>query len=345
MSHQTTIKTLAEAEAAAAAAGVVLTPNDRNKIAKIQQAVRDNLSGQEPAVKAGFVEKFNGFYPRFLEFLIGVGEVLLTLSQTMIVAFGIPVTLVLVLIVEQQRVVHGIELFESALALASFAATALVLLNLSLEFLIHYIEQKAGYEAELNQRWSLRIWWENFKYRVGWAEDWIAQELSPAQRFRSLQRLVTFTILALALAGSMKDVIRDTPGAWHEALISIATDSDLLRMSTWLGGLLFAAAAVLAAQGLSRYVAIKCAEILNRMETQASQEAQPGEAETEAAAAQYIMARVAQYQQRQADKREQANPVNFTEQPTSQPVYQMPLIGQTPNGNGNAHNGNGHTGN
>lgn len=314
------ITNLQEAESYAASIGLVLTPADREKIAKLQQADQERIRSITAEKPVGMVDQFNAFYPRFLEFLIGVGEVLLTFSQTLIIAFGVPITLVLLLVVEQQRVVHGIALFEVEGALASFAATALVLLNLALEFLIHYIEQQAHYEPDRARRWSLRIWWKNARYTLGIGNDWIAQELSPAQRFRGLLRLVTFTILALALAGSMREVIANTEGAWHEALISIITESNLSLMTTWLGGLLFAAAAVLAAQGLSRYVAVKCAEILARMQSQATPEQQA----LDTSAVQYIMARAAQYQQRQAAK--DSKSVNFT---LHQPVSM--------NGNGNGH--------
>lgn len=208
------------------------------------------------------MENFNQFYPKFLQSLIYVGELLLTLAQTVIISFGIPLVLVFLLVVEHARIVHGLELFEADTALASFAGWALVLTNLVLEFQVHHLEQKAGYNEASKAQFSLRIWARNLFYIAGFTRNWQERPLSPAHHYRKLLSLVTFTILALALTGSMRTVIEQQQGAWHQAIKTIVTDSSLLEMITWAGGLLFALAAILSAQGLSRYIALRCSEII-----------------------------------------------------------------------------------
>ena len=294
--------TLAQAEAYAAEHGIALTPANRAQIAAAQRAELERLQALEqndqPSKQPGWVDKFNAFYPRFLESLHAASEVLLTLAQTVIVAFGIPATLVLLMVVEHQRVYHGIALFEVDQALASFAGAALVILNLVLEFQIHYVESKSGYTQERERYWSLRIWWSNARYTLGMDDKrqrWAERQKSPATRYRRLLGLVTFSIVALALAGSMHTAIANQPGAWHQALISILTDSSLGEMMTWLGGLLFTAAAVLSAQGLSRYVALRCAEILFSMQDKPNAEKTPSDrhsAQLDGAGAQVVMALV-----------------------------------------------------
>lgn len=211
-----------------------------------------------------WITLFNAHYPAFLRFLAGTSEVLYTTSQTIIVSFGVPVVLGLLLVVEHERVKHGIALFESSAKLADFAAWSIVILNLVLEFTVHHVEATAGYKAAV-QRSSLRLRWQAFKYWGGWNRDWQPIPLSPALRYKKLLKLVTFTILALALAGSMRTTIDAQSGTWHTALKSIATESTLSEMSTWTGGLLFALAAVVGAQGLTAYLAVRVAEITERM--------------------------------------------------------------------------------
>lgn len=280
--NETELTTLADVEAYAAQHGIVLTAKERAQIGTVQRAARDEWEQLHPPVAApppSTVDRFNAFYPKFLRFIVGLGAVLLTLSQTVLTALGVPLVLVVLLIVEHQRVVHGIELFETDKGLASFSAFALVMLNLVLEFLAHYIEHQHGYTPDRENRWSFRIWRQNAAYTVGFGERWTARPLSPAARYKRLLSLVTFSILALALVGSMKSVIDDYDDAWYDALAMIVTESDLLTIMTWLGGLLFAAAAVLSAQGLSRYVALRCVEILAAMhQTEAAQmeQAAPG---------------------------------------------------------------------
>ncbi len=246
------ITSLSDAENYAATHGIRLTATDRDSIAKAQLAEQKRLQmirEQGRTDTNQWVDTFNRVYPRFLEALIGAGEVILTLTQTLIIAFGVPTVLVLLLIVEQQRVVHGITLFETDASLASFAATALVLLNLTLEFTIEYIENRAGFSAETSTKFSLRTWLQQAAYWLGIGRNWNPRTNSPAQRYKQLLRLVTFSILALALAGSMRSVIEQAEGTWLQALGNVMTQSSLAQMMTWLGGLLFAAAAVLAAQG------------------------------------------------------------------------------------------------
>ncbi len=280
-----TPKTLKEAEALAAEHGILLSDREREHITHAQASERARLIATTPIVAPDMAARFNAFYPRLLKFIISLGETLLTFAQTIIVSLGVPVVLVLLLIVEHQRVVHGIMLFERDSGLASFAALALVLLNLVLEFQIHHIEHSAGYIAERDKRWSLWIWLQNAAYTFGAGEAWEVQYLSPAARYKGLLRLVTFSILALALVGSMRAVIETQSGAWYTAIGAIVTQSSLLLLMTWIGGLLFAAAAVLAAQGLSRYVAIRCVEIISAMQTQQSESVDPFAADVDRAGA------------------------------------------------------------
>lgn len=297
------INTLQDAEAYAAAHGVALSPNERRRIADVQAAELARLKALGVAVpQPSFADKWNRFYPKMLEFILSIGETLLTFSQTLIVSLGVPVVLVLLLLVEHQRVVHGISLFEAEAHLASFAAGALVLLNLVLEFQVHHVEHKAGYSEKRAAAWSLRIWWQNVRYKLGVGEAWQERQLSPAQRYRNLLNLVTFSILALALAGSMRSVIDQTAGTWYQALGDIITQSDLSSAMTWLGGLLFAAAAVLSAQGLSRYVAIRCVEIIAAMNTRRVVQDDPYAAALDQAAANVVMAIVTDKMQKRADK-------------------------------------------
>lgn len=308
------IQTIEQAEQYAAQHGLVLSPTDRAKIASIQAAERTRLEQINPARKT-WADRFNEFYPRLLRSVIGTGETILTFSQTIITALGVPVVLVLLLIVEHHRVVEGILLFDPSPAFAGFAAAALVLLNLVLEFQVHYLEHQAGYSEARAQRWSLRIWSRNLAYRLGMGREWREQELSPATRYKRLLRLVTFTILALALVGSMRTIIAETEGAWYTAIVTIASESSLLLMLTWVGGLLFAAAAVLSAQGLSRYVAIRCVEILAQMEAAQQSAVDPHAADVESAGARAAVAIVQEKIAKREERRQAKNPT----QPAAEP--------------------------
>jgi hypothetical protein len=216
-----------------------------------------------------WIEQFNRWYPKFLQAVIGFGEVLITLTQTFLIAFGVPAVLLMLLIVEQQRVYHGVSLFELSPELAQFSAVALVSLNLILELLISYIEQRAEWKEPTKNAFSFKIMGQWIEYMIGRSDSWQARPKSPAIRFRTVLRIVTFSILTLALAGSMQAVIRGTTGNWLEAIRRVIEDSTLLEAATWAGGLMFAIAAVLSAQALSQYVAVKVVEIVSIMQSNA----------------------------------------------------------------------------
>lgn len=189
------------------------------------------------------------------------GAIMLT-GQTLISAFFVIVILVLVLIVEIQRVAHGILLFEQSENLAYLGAFVLVMMLLTLEFVVHYVEAKNDYHEELQTENSFRVWWESVAYFWGWRKDWKPRHKSPAQSIKSYSRLLTSTILALAVAGSMSGAISQVDGNWISGLEQIALQSTLAEIIQWTGGLLFALALVIGTQRLTAYVAQRASETL-----------------------------------------------------------------------------------
>lgn len=209
-----------------------------------------------------------------LDFLLSLGDVLMLVSQTVIVALGVPVVLVLAVVVEQQRVKHGIELFEKDPGLAALGSWVLVVINLVFEFQAHHIEHRAGYKTPEATEFSLRVVWDRLVYMIGFGSAWQARQQSPAKRYYEVGRIVTIAILTLALAGSMREQINEQTGTWYEGLVNVVTKSTLLQMSVWAGGLLFAFAAVMSAQASSRYIATRVVEIRNSMTRRKSAERQ-----------------------------------------------------------------------
>lgn len=269
------VQSIADVEAQAAKLGITLSADDYAAAHKLAEQRRQQLEVEHSTSQttknraAAFVEGFNRFYPKFLTALLGIGDVLITATQTVLIAFGVPILLVMLLFVEQQRVDHGMALFEVTGSLAAFSATVLVLANLVFELLISWKENRAGYVEPSRHEFSFRIWASRLSYMLGRSSEWQPRPKSPAQRFKAVLRIITFTILVLALAGSMRGVIEQTNGNWSAAISYIITQSSLLQAVTWLGGLLFAVAAVLSAQALSQYVAQKVIEIVAIMQSSA----------------------------------------------------------------------------
>lgn len=213
-------------------------------------------------------EAFILYYPKFLTLLVNLSDIVLTIVRTLIVTFGVPVVLVLVMQVEQPRIAHGIEMFDDNKWLAGLAATVLVVLNTILEFLVVYIEDKESYHHPRKRVFSLLVLYEGIMYWLGQREP---RDRSPAVQYEWVLSIVTYSILFLALMGSMKEEMKEYDGEqWGSALGDIITKSDLSSIMTWVSSLIFAFTLVYAVQALSRYVAVHTTSLIKEMHNKAS---------------------------------------------------------------------------
>lgn len=264
-------KTIAEAEEIAARYGITLTAQDYTDMYAVMAERQHQIERQQVVrTKRGWVDKFNQFYPRFLQALLGIGDVLTTGVHTILIAFGVPILLVALMSVEQQRVFFGAMLIDGRESLATGIAWVLVLANLVAELIIHWEEHRKHWKEPTRYEFSVRIAMQQLGYVFGLNTDWMPREKSPAFWARIILRFITITILMLAIAGSMRDAMTTTGGAtWYEALAFIFTRSTLIQMVTWIGGLALAFTFVIAAQGFSQYVAKKVIEIVAIMSSNA----------------------------------------------------------------------------
>lgn len=205
--------------------------------------------------------------PGIMEAAHMVGSAIMVALQTAIAGVGVLLILAGVLVVEVDRVAWGVMVIKDNWPAAMLGATVLVLLLLTLEFVIHYTEARANwYEAQ--QQFSVRLWLQGVGYRLGISSNWQPRAKSPAHAIRSYARLLTMSILALALLGSMRTSIEAAQGAWHVAIVSILTTATLAEFTTWAGGLLYAYALVFGAQRITSYVAVRASEMIATLEAQ-----------------------------------------------------------------------------
>lgn len=216
----------------------------------------------------------NRWINQLIEILFSLSGVLMLLSQTLIVAFGAMVMLVLVAAVEYNRVLHGLEYFEVDGYVASMGAITLVLANLYVEFQIHARAQKDKLsrsddkkEAAKKFKPSLRLYWSNVMYFLGIGKSWKAQQVTGVRRYENLATITTMAIITLALIGSMKQSIMNVGDrTWHDGIKHIVEQSTLAELSTWVAGIVFTFFAVAAARGLARFIAERVEEVKRDME-------------------------------------------------------------------------------
>jgi hypothetical protein len=221
--------------------------------------------------KLTLIDRFNKNYPKILTFIDGFSGVTFSFLKTIITSIGLLIVLILLLVVEVNRVKFGVAYFEVVSTLAFFSAVVLVMANVLIEFQIHYIEAKGNYTKPAKSAFSLRLTFESLKYRLGIGEDWTPKSVSPADTFITVQKIVTITIMALAFAGSMRsDVLTYEGLAWYDAIGELFS-SDLNTVLTWFGGFLFTLSAVFSAQIIARYIAEQASSIETNIKKQAVQ--------------------------------------------------------------------------
>jgi len=326
--------TVEAVEAAAAKAGITLTAEDYAIADSAAAARRQTLeaeaaqSARQKDGAAAWVDRFNTLFPRVIKALIAAGDVAMAVIQAVIIAVGAPFALALLMIVEQQRLLHGVGLFEIHGSLAALGAWVLVLLNLIFEFLIAHAERRAGWTEPPKHVFSFRIVARRLAYLFG-AGQWAERQASPAQRFRAGLKLVTAAILILAFAGSMTALIKAAEGQWLTALVNVFTNSTLLEFCAWAGGLIFTLAVVVGAQILARYVSERVAEVQGVLEGEGRKDAAALAAAIGATRAAVLLARL---KERQAERRNAARvapalggggmPEGYTLVKIAEPAYQ-----------------------
>lgn len=325
------IRTMKDAERHAAQAGVTLTASEREKIAALQNAERERLKVTQAKKERWTWEWFNGMYAGVLETILHLQDLLQAGARTLIVGFGITAILVIALVVEQQRLVEGVLLFEKSHEIAERAAWFLVLLNAALEFVIFYEDNRRGWQSDNRQVWSLKIAVNNLRYRFGIGDDWTERKHPPSFWARQMLRLITWVVLALALFGSMKEEMAAHANNYLAALGTILTQSTLLEMATWLSGFLFALAAVRGAQGTARYLAARTAEVTEELKAQRTNN-NTDESAVDAVAIDYIMAKLAKQEAKERAKAERKTDAQVID---AEPVTAG--NGHTSGGNGTPH--------
>lgn len=255
-----------DVERYAAQMGITFTKSDQSRIYSAEAGTRerlDRLAKLESEREKSDAELALLETPKQIKAIEMRSMRFFAFVQAAFTTYGVGVILALVAVVEVFRVAHGIELFEVSTILAYAGAFTLVLLNLTTEFIITYVEAKTGYEQPTRSDFSFVTVWRRLRYVVGSVPDgerWQAKEKSPAHTYKSFVRLLTVGILFLAVAGSMKGAIEQATGTWYDALWLILTQSSLLDMMVWVSGLVFAIIVVLGAQHLTRYIAHKAGE-------------------------------------------------------------------------------------
>lgn len=209
----------------------------------------------------GIFEKFELYFPHFLDVLTKINDVFLTLLRTLILTVGIPAILIAIMYVEIPRVSKGIQFFEENIRFADMSALVLVLTNKVVEFLIVYQNRKYGWPDSIKYSFSIRV----FLRRIT-AFFFGKQRKSPAYRYESISSLVLWSILILALLGSMRSAIHSVDGmTWYTGIEHILVASSLGEIIAWIGGLFFAFTLVTTDQGIANYISIYTADVLVKM--------------------------------------------------------------------------------
>lgn len=202
------------------------------------------------------VDSFIERYPALQDGVVKLGNWTMAVIKLFAVNGLISVIMFAALIAETSRVVVGLTAIEASPFLAVLISIVAVASVFFLSFARYYIEREANHVEEVKYKWSLRLFAQNWRYRLGLGgEKWKEIKTTPAQSIIAAQRLITFAVIITALYGSMAHTIARHEGTWMQALVSIVRDSTLQEFSGWVIGLLITFAIALIATTSSQFVA------------------------------------------------------------------------------------------
>jgi hypothetical protein len=222
--------------------------------------------------RRSWLERFEAAYPLVIGGMMNAGNVVMTLAQTVIISFGMLFILVALMLVEQVGIQDGLIRVMTDGSVAAFAAFAVVCTNLVIDLSIVYIEHKERYKRPPKMQWSLRLFADSLRYRLGYDERWKARRQSPAQQFINARMTITFVIFVVALGGRMKTSIESAgmganglPITAGESIHRLLYESSLSDMMDWLIGTTFTMWSVFAVQNFTHYMAVKVADIQDEL--------------------------------------------------------------------------------
>jgi len=199
--------------------------------------------------------------------MITLGDILTVFMQTIIVSFGSLFLLFGLLWVEQNAVSHGINMFEVNTQYAGVGALVLVLVNFSVKFWevhadVSTADQRKRYVPKKQYAFSLKLFFGDVAYWLGIGKRWQKRELPASYAFSTVRKVATNAIMILAFFGRTHEaVMKVSDTGWQDGIKAIAEKSTLADLLVWIGAVIFTFAAVIAAQRVTQYTAIRVIEI------------------------------------------------------------------------------------
>lgn len=220
---------------------------------------------------------FDLFYPKFLNRISKISNIIYTLIKNILTTIAIPINLAFVLAVEVPRVQAGIETFDENPTHALGGAVVIVLTQMVLEFLIHNIEEANNWHEKEQYRWTLKSLTDSISYFFGIGK--IEKEKyrrSPSIYYKMASNLNAAGILVLSIIGSLSSQIGAVSGQidattnqkipWNIGLEKLFLTSDLKTFTAVIGGLIMAVVLVTISTRYSRYVAIQASVAFKEIE-------------------------------------------------------------------------------
>lgn len=209
---------------------------------------------------------------KLLEGMITLGDILTVFMQTIIVSFGSLLLLGGLLWVEQNAVSHGVAMFEVNPQNAAIGALVLVIVNFSVKFWEVYADvstsdKRKRYIVRKQYAFSLRLFLSDLGYWLGLGKKWQKRELPASATFAYVRKIATAAIMVLAFFGRTHEAIlkistsNNISIGWQDGLKLWAEKSTLADLVVWIGAIVFTFAAVIAAQRVTQYTAVRVVEI------------------------------------------------------------------------------------
>lgn len=238
----------------AAKSGIQVTPKQLEAVHQRYAETLKSITENEDSSRK-WHERLNAAIPSMQSALTNLAAFLYVFIARFSSTVLVPITLIGIMFGEVWRVQHGLMIFEASPLIAWVLAIVFVLANTVIEFTIFDIEHRAGYQAPPQKLFSFRIVVNGLYYLLGIGEHWQAVTRSPAHHLHKMGVGLKWTILLLALFGSMGQMLSGLEGNIVENLDQLEAETSLYDLAAWILVFLTAVSLVGLTRALTAYLA------------------------------------------------------------------------------------------
>lgn len=231
-----------------------LTKADLESIEREVEQLAGSVPTADDLVAEGMTE--STWLNAALDIIEGAGRVLTLAIVELVAAFGAPVLAFLLVLLESDRVYHGVLSLGQHADQALLVAVVLTAMNAVLP--IYHLRNVTGSDLLTRSRWTVRGYLESFWRRLTARPQAYDVDVYSNPALAIAESTITWATLFLAFYAVMGPMLEQYESTvWYLALWALGTESSITEILGLLAGLLLSVGGVFGVQSISHELACR----------------------------------------------------------------------------------------